>query len=105
MLQGMTQKLLGADASAIDAYNQTAQGRAWQNPVAWTKPHFSLKDFDLVFLPGGHEEGVRQIPDSARVHKELAEYFPLTKEKLRWQESLRSDLSRCTSPRDNEGRG
>jgi len=33
---------------------------------------------DDVFLPGGHDKGIRQILDSQRVHELLAEYFPLT---------------------------
>ena len=54
-----------------------------QNPLAWTSPTFSLVSYDLIFLPGGHEKGVRQIIDSAVVQQLLAEYFPQTKKPSR----------------------
>ena len=79
MLEGYTQKLLGADQSAIQAYNEMSESKRWQNPLSWSDSSFTLKDYDLVFLPGGHESSVRQILDSTRVHELLAEYFPLTK--------------------------
>ncbi|KAK5121457.1 hypothetical protein LTR85_005290 [Meristemomyces frigidus] len=79
MLSGWTQKLLGAPAPAIDAYDALTHSSEWQHPMSWMREDFSLTDFDVVFLPGGHDKGVRQILDSARVHQLLAEYFPLTK--------------------------
>lgn len=48
-------------------------------PLAWTEPKFSLLDFDVVFLPGGHDKGVRQILDSSVIQDHLAAYFPLTR--------------------------
>ena len=49
---------------------------SWQKPCSWTDPAFTLHDYDLVFLPGGHEKGMRQIIDSSRVHELLRSYFP-----------------------------
>lgn len=37
-----------------------------------------MKGYDLVFLPGGHEKGVRQVIEHAVVGKELAAYLPQT---------------------------
>lgn len=48
-------------------------------PLAWTSPSFSLESYDLVFLPGGHERGVRQVIDSSIIHGHLARYFPQTR--------------------------
>ncbi|OAQ71099.2 DJ-1/PfpI family protein [Pochonia chlamydosporia 170] len=79
MLQGLTQKLLGATASVVSQYNTVSQSPEWANPVAWTSPSFSLDDYNLVFLPGGHEKSVRQVIDSAVVHKLLLDFFPKTK--------------------------
>jgi hypothetical protein len=40
---------------------------------------FSLEPYNLVFLPGGHDKGVRQVIDSSTVHDLLGAYFPRTK--------------------------
>lgn len=52
---------------------------AMQKPHAWTEPSFSLEPFDVLFLPGGHDKGMRQIIDSEALHKLLAAYFPMTR--------------------------
>ncbi len=54
-----------------------------KRPLSWTDPNFSLENYDLIFLPGGHEgrgetQGVRQLIDSTILHKQLATYFPQT---------------------------
>lgn len=56
-----------------------SESEEWKHPLAWTAPDFTLDPYDLVFLPGGHEKGVRQVIDSEAVHKLIAEYFPKTK--------------------------
>nr|POE54949.1 uncharacterized protein c14c4.04 [Quercus suber] len=71
--------MLGATQAAVSAYNAVTQTPAWQKPLSWTDSSFSLRDFDLVFLPGGHDKPVRQLLDNARLHSQLAEFFPLTK--------------------------
>jgi putative intracellular protease/amidase len=52
---------------------------AWKHPLSWSTPGFTLDDFDLVFLPGGHEKSIRQILDCAEVHRLVVDYFPKTK--------------------------
>jgi hypothetical protein len=54
------------------------QNDDFTNPISWTSPEFSLSSYDLVFLPGGHEKGVRQVIDSSIIQRALAEYFPQT---------------------------
>lgn len=49
------------------------------NPVAWTAPSFKLADYDLVFLPGGHDKGMQSFITNKALHKHLAEYMPMTK--------------------------
>ena len=78
MLTGWTGTLLGAPRAAKEAYSQLVKTNAFWTPLLWTDKSFTLKDFDCVVLPGGHEKGVRQIIDSESVHRLLAEYFPLT---------------------------
>jgi putative intracellular protease/amidase len=79
MLTGWTGALLGAPKAAKKAYNQLVETATFQHPKSWTEESFTLKDYDGVVLPGGHDKGIRQIIDSERVHHLLAEYFPLTK--------------------------
>ncbi|KAH6682474.1 class I glutamine amidotransferase-like protein [Halenospora varia] len=78
MLEGITQKLLGATKSAVEAYNEMAKTQEFQAPLSWTLPGFSMDSYNLVFLPGGHEKSVRQLIDSDIIHKHLAAYFPTT---------------------------
>jgi hypothetical protein len=56
-----------------------AASREMQNPLAWTAPGFTLDEYDVVLLPGGHDKAMRQIIDSPRVHELMAAYFPQTK--------------------------
>ncbi|KIN01108.1 hypothetical protein OIDMADRAFT_103782 [Oidiodendron maius Zn] len=78
MLQGVTQKLLGATKSVVDVYNQMSKTPEFQKPLSWTSSDFSLDAYNLVFLPGGHEKGVRQLIDSPVIQKHLSSYFPAT---------------------------
>src|SRR5882757_8368333 len=80
MLSGWTGALLGANKAAKKAYQAlSTTSNAFQNPLVWKDPAFSLENYDLVFLPGGHEKGVRQIIDSPRIRELLSTYFPTTK--------------------------
>ncbi|ETN46959.1 uncharacterized protein HMPREF1541_01149 [Cyphellophora europaea CBS 101466] len=79
MLTGWTGTLLGANQAAKAAYEILSKDTAFRQPLSWTAPGFSLVDFDLVFLPGGHERSVRQLLDSAEAQKVLVEYFETAK--------------------------
>ncbi|OAA71667.1 ThiJ/PfpI family protein [Akanthomyces lecanii RCEF 1005] len=79
MLEGITQMILGAKKAVVAQYKNMAESTEWNSPVSWSTPSFSVDEYDLVFLPGGHEKGVRQVIDSPIVHSLLASYFPQTK--------------------------
>ncbi|KAL0939508.1 ThiJ/PfpI family protein [Colletotrichum truncatum] len=79
MLEGISQKILGAAASAKKLYNSMAESPEMQQPLSWSAPGFTLDDFDVVHIPGGHDKAVRQLMDSAIVQKLFADYFPKTK--------------------------
>ena len=49
-----------------------------QSPLSWTSPSFSLDPYNLLFFPGGHEKGVRQVIDATIIHEHLTRYFPQT---------------------------
>ncbi|KAI8287412.1 hypothetical protein K4K60_012507 [Colletotrichum sp. SAR11_57] len=79
MLEGLSQKLLGAAASVMKLYESMTESAEMQQPLSWTAPGFSLDDFDVVHIPGGHDKDVRQLMDNAVVQKLFADYFPKTK--------------------------
>ncbi|KAI1087600.1 class I glutamine amidotransferase-like protein [Rostrohypoxylon terebratum] len=79
MLEGFTQKLLGAKKEVISMYKKMVISDEMLHPLSWSDPDFSLDPFDLVVFPGGHEKGVRQIIDSPIIHKLVVDYFPKTK--------------------------
>jgi len=78
MLRGVTQKLLGAARHAVDAYSRMSASTEFQQPLCWSSQNFNLDTYNLIFLPGGHEKGVRQLIDSPIMHQHLASYFPAT---------------------------
>lgn len=69
----------GAKKAVVEQYNAMAESTEWKSPVSWSTDGFTLDDYDLVFLPGGHDKGVRQVIDSPIVHRLLADYFPKAK--------------------------
>ncbi|KAI8961889.1 class I glutamine amidotransferase-like protein [Daldinia sp. FL1419] len=79
MLEGFTQKLLGAKKEVVNMYKLMATSQEMCHPIPWSTPGFSLDSFDLVLFPGGHEKGVKQIIESPIVHKLVLDYFPKTK--------------------------
>ncbi|KIX02809.1 uncharacterized protein Z518_08752 [Rhinocladiella mackenziei CBS 650.93] len=84
MLSGWTGTLLGANKAAKKVYKSLRDiDSGFQKPLAWKDDSFRLSDYDLVFLPGGHDKGVRQVIDSPRVHELLAAYFPQTQKPSR----------------------
>src|SRR5271169_5025663 len=50
----------------------------FKNPLSWSAPTFSLEPYNLIFPPGGHEKGVRQLIDSPIMAQHLGSYFPQT---------------------------
>ncbi|KAL9118529.1 MAG: hypothetical protein Q9187_004920 [Circinaria calcarea] len=48
-------------------------------PLKWTDPGFTLDPYDLLFFPGGHEKGVRQVIENPVLRRLLVEYFPQTR--------------------------
>lgn len=69
----------GAKQEAVGMYRKMVASEECKNPLAWSAQGFSLDQFDMCFLPGGHEKSVRQLIDSDTVHKLFASYFPQTK--------------------------
>ncbi|KAI5919405.1 class I glutamine amidotransferase-like protein [Camillea tinctor] len=83
MLQGFTQKLLGAKKDVVNKYKTMQRSEEMMHPLSWGSPEFSLDPYDLVVFPGGHDKGVRQIIDSAIVHNLMVDFFPKTRKPSR----------------------
>lgn len=93
MLTGTLASLLGAKAAAKDAYtNSLSASTSFKEPKAWNDPEFSLTQYDVVIIPGGHErrgenkedepsKGVRQIIESRHLRSLLSEIWPYTRDK------------------------
>ncbi|KAF9873555.1 ThiJ/PfpI family protein [Colletotrichum karsti] len=79
MLEGISQKLLGAAAATMKLYSTMTKSDEMQHPLSWSSDGFTLDSFDVVHIPGGHDKAVRQLLDSATVQALFADYFPKTK--------------------------
>ncbi|GAM86910.1 hypothetical protein ANO11243_049310 [Dothideomycetidae sp. 11243] len=75
MLSGISGALLGATAAAKTHHAAMLETEAYRRPVSWSAEGFSLLDYDLVFLPGGHDKHVRPYIDSATLHAQLGRYM------------------------------
>ena len=69
----------GATGSVVKSYDEMTETPEFKSPLSWKSEGFSLDSYTLVFLPGGHEKGVRQVIDSEKVHELLVDFFPKTK--------------------------
>ena len=79
MISGPLAAVLGAKQEAKQAYTQMAESTVFHSPKAWTAPEFSLLEYDVLILPGGHDKGVKQIIESESLRTHLRQFFPLTK--------------------------
>ena len=69
----------GAQQSAITLYNKMKASEECQSPLSWTASGFSLDDYNIIILPGGHDKAVRQAVDSPVLQALLVDYFPKTR--------------------------
>ncbi|KAL7788616.1 hypothetical protein V8C37DRAFT_411572 [Trichoderma ceciliae] len=74
MLEGLTQRLLGASSSIVKVYHVMEESEEGKHPLSWFDEIFTLDVFDLA---------VSQVIDSKRVHKLLADFFPQTKKPVK----------------------
>ncbi|PUU84199.1 class I glutamine amidotransferase-like protein [Tuber borchii] len=79
LANGFFATFLGASKEVGAVYREMTDSEAHKNPLAWSKPEFSLVPYDAVLLPGGHDKPIRQYLDSESLHLLLREYWPLVK--------------------------
>jgi hypothetical protein len=49
------------------------------DPNVSSNPPFSIMEYDVIILPGGHDKGVKQIIESESLRVHLNQFFPHTK--------------------------
>lgn len=69
----------GAAAPVLPLYASMSKDSAFSTPLSWTTASLgeTISSYNLLFIPGGHDAGIRQLLDSDAVHALLSTYFPL----------------------------
>jgi putative intracellular protease/amidase len=73
LITGVVFGKLGAREDAIACYREMEQDAAFIKPRTWAD--CNERDFDALFLPGGHAPGMRQYLGSERVQQIVAAFF------------------------------
>lgn len=71
LLTGVLFGQLGAKPEAIAAYRELEANEAFQHPIPYDA--INMRDYDLLFLPGGHARGMRQYLESKTVQQKVLE--------------------------------
>lgn len=74
---GIWKSLLRARQDAVDAYTEMDADDSFCRPLQYTDAH--AEDFDALFLPGGHDKGVREYLESEVLQVLVAEFFAAEK--------------------------
>ncbi|MGZ3794445.1 MAG: type 1 glutamine amidotransferase domain-containing protein, partial [Bdellovibrio sp.] len=70
---GIFKPMLKAEPSAVKVYRELENSVEFKNPIAYDQ--ISNQEFDAVFLPGGHDKGMREYLESKFLQKTVAQFF------------------------------
>lgn len=70
---GMFKKLLMARKDAVTAYREMENDKAFCYPLNWQQ--VTVKDFDGLWLPGGHAKEVREYLESKILQQLVVDFF------------------------------
>ena len=70
---GIWKPLLRARQDAVDAYTEMDAHDSFCRPLKYTDAQ--AEDFDALFLPGGHDKGVREYLESEVLQALVADFF------------------------------
>lgn len=76
-LPALFRKTLMAQAPAVKQYLEMAQSEEFQNPISYEQ--IDPKQFDALFLPGGHDKGMREYLESTVLQTNIAQFFDSNK--------------------------
>lgn len=74
---GILSPLLAADKNAKNAFKEMEVSNAYKSPIKWDQTKES--DYDGLFLPGGHDKGVREYLESPLLQNIVIEFFASNK--------------------------
>ncbi len=74
---GIWKPLLKARKDAVSAYYEMEESKIFCNPI----PYKNVKevDFDGIFLPGGHDKGVKEYLESKTLQNLVVDFFKVSK--------------------------
>lgn len=78
LLTGVIFGQLGAKPNAITAYREMQKSNEFLKPIKYD--HIIPKDYDMLFLPGGHAKGMRPYLESKTLQNKIVEFFKLNKQ-------------------------
>lgn len=70
---GVLKSILMADHRAVQAYAELRDSPEFRNPILFEK--INSQDFHGVFLPGGHDKGMREYLESKILQDVIVEFF------------------------------
>ena len=69
----LLKKTLMASPEAVAAYQDLLMASEFQNPISYEQ--IQPQDFDAIFLPGGHDKGMREYLESQTLQRKVAFFF------------------------------
>jgi len=70
---GLWKPLLRARQDAVEAYFEMENSESFNNPLKYTDVY--EKNFDAIFLPGGHVKGVKEYIGISRITTTCSRFF------------------------------
>jgi len=70
---GIWRRILGARQDGVEAYKEMEKCESFCNPLKYTD--VEEREFDGIFLPGGHDKGVREYLESKVLQDLVARFF------------------------------
>jgi protease I len=70
---GIFKNLLMARKDAIEAYREMVESREFSNPIMYKE--IIPEEYEAVFLPGGHDKGVKEYLESEILQKIIPHFF------------------------------
>lgn len=70
---GIWKSVLAARQDAVEAHYEMEKSHSFCNPLKYND--VQEKDFDAIFLPGGHDKKVKEYLESAVLHQLVVDFF------------------------------
>ncbi len=77
LIKGVIFGQLGANAEALQCYQEMLQNHAFQHPIRYAD--IRPADYDLLHLPGGHAQGMKQYLESKTLQSKVLAFFQAQK--------------------------